>query len=133
MTYQYVRNRLAIWPLNVRLATKIKVCSVNSFRIDSLHCRTYMLKRKERKPIKTSGVQANSKVTYWIRLIRFQFLHLKISRPWNTVLSGFGGSLSFFVPLPSHAFSHAGGHLSVSRAFGSTGWEKRETARSTSQ
>ena len=38
-------------------------------------------------------------------------------------------SLSFFVPLPSRAISHARGHLRVSRFAGRT-TEKRETARS---
>ena len=40
-------------------------------------------------------------------------------------------SLSFFVPLPSRVFSHARGHLRVSR-FGRRTTEKRDTARSLS-
>ena len=47
----------------------------------------------------------------------------------KTILSGFAGSLSFFVPLPSRAISHARGHLRVSR-FARQTTEKRETARS---
>ena len=51
MTYQYARNRPFSWPLNVRLAAKIKICSVNWFRIDSMHCISYPLKWKEGKPL----------------------------------------------------------------------------------
>ena len=51
----------------------------------------------------------------------------KITRPWKTILPGFAGGLSFFVPLPS--VSHARGHLRVSR-FARRTTEKRETARS---
>lgn len=40
---------------------------------------------------------------YWIRLISFLFLCQKITRLWKTILSGFGGSFSFLVPLPSRA------------------------------
>ena len=38
--------------------------------------------------------------------------------------------LSFFVPLPSRAISHARGHLRVSRFARRTTEKKRETARS---
>ena len=53
----------------------------------------------------------------------------KITRSWKTILPGFAGGLSFFVPLPSRAVSHARGHLRVSR-FARRTTEKRETARS---
>ena len=44
---------------------------------------------------------------------------------------GFAGSLSFFVPLPSRAISHARGHLRVSRfARRTTEKKKKETAHS---
>ena len=62
-------------------------------------------------------------------LSTLQFWHQKITRPWKTILSGFAGSLSFFLSLASRAISHARGHLRVSR-FARRTAEKRETARS---
>ena len=67
--------------------------------------------RFKKKSRKTSVVQANSKVTFHVPgLSTLQFWRQKITRPWKTILSGFAGSLSFFVPLPSRAISHARGH-----------------------
>ena len=45
----------------------------------------------------------------------------------KTILSGFSGSLSFFVSLPSRAISHARGHLRVLH-FARWTTERRETA-----
>ena len=68
-------------------------------------------------------------VEYVPGLSTLQFWGQKITRPWRTILSGFAGSVSFFVPLPSRAISHARGHLRISR-FARRTTEKREAARS---
>ena len=92
-----------------------------------MHCISCTLKRKVKK---TSVVQANSKVTFHVPgLSALQFWRQKITRPWRTILLGFAGSPSFFVPLPSRAISHTRGHLRISR-FARRTTEKREAARS---
>ena len=92
---------------------------------DSMHCISCALKSKVGKP---SVVQANSKVTFHVPgLSTLQFWRQKITGPRKTILSGFADSLSFFLPLPSRAISHARGHLRVSR-FARRTTEKRQTA-----
>ena len=81
----------------------------------------------KKKSRKTSVVQANSKVMFGPSTL--QFWRQKITRPWKTIFSGFAGSLSFLVPLPSCTISHACGHLRVSCCARRT-TEKRETAHS---
>ena len=48
-------------------------------------------------------------------LSTLQFSRHKITRPWKSILSCFAGSLSFVVPLPSRAFSHARGICGLGR------------------
>ena len=60
------------------------------------------------------GVHARERWAAKPRDARNEGGNQKNTRPWKTILSGFEGSLSFVVPLPSRAFSHARGHLRVS-------------------
>ena len=80
----------------------------------------------------TTNCQQLKQLTSWWLLKHCQHFGFDAEKSldtWKTILSGFAGSLSFFVPLSSRAVSHARGHLRVSR-FARRTTEKRETARS---
>ena len=108
------RNRPASWPLNVRLAAKIKICSVNWFRIDSMHCISYPLKRKEGKPLFFKQTLRSRFMSLACQHFRFHTKKLlDRERPFSLA---FTGRLSFFITLTSRAFSYACSHLHVSHA-----------------
>ena len=92
-----------------------------------MHCISCSLKKKVEKPL----LFKQTLKSQFTRLAcqHFSFDTKKSLDCGKTILSGFAGSLSFFVPLPSRAISHARGHLRVSH-FAQRTTEKRETARS---
>ena len=109
MTHQYVRNR----PLNVRLAAKIKICSVSWFRIDSMHCISYPLKRKEGKTLLFKQTLRSRFMS--LACQHFSFHTKKLLGHERSFSLAFADRLSFFVPLMSRALSHTCGHLCVPR------------------
>ena len=96
----------------MRLAAKIKICSVNWFRIDSMHCISYPLKRKEGKPLLFEQTLRSRFMS--LACQHFSFHTKKLLDRERPFFLAFAGRLSFFVSLTSRAFSHAC-HLRVSR------------------
>ena len=100
------------WTLNVRLVAKIKICSINWFRIDSMHCISYPLNRKEGKPLLFKQTLRPRFMS--LACQHFSFHTKKLLDREIPFSLAFVGRVSFFMPPTSLALSHLCRHLHVS-------------------